>query len=70
MKSALALNPACPEAAALLLQLQEAGERARLKAVDRAVADQLPEALCMVNVALENCPQDGRLYLFRWLLTL
>ncbi|XP_037633814.1 tetratricopeptide repeat protein 16 isoform X1 [Sebastes umbrosus] len=68
VKSALALTPACPAAGALLLQLQEAGERARLKAVDRAVTGQLPEAVCMINVALENQPQDARLYLFRGIL--
>lgn len=65
VKSALALSPTCPEAGALLLQLQEASEQARQKAVERAVIGQLPEALCMINVALENSPQDGRLYLFR-----
>ncbi|KAI3372949.1 hypothetical protein L3Q82_023389, partial [Scortum barcoo] len=68
VKSALALNPTCPEAGALLLQLKEASERARRRAVDRAVAEQLPEALCMINIALENSPQDARLYLFRGML--
>lgn len=65
MKSALALNPTCSEAGALQVKLQEASEQARQKAVDRAVSGQVPEALCMVNIALENSPQDGRLYLFR-----
>ncbi|XP_070689454.1 tetratricopeptide repeat protein 16 [Pempheris klunzingeri] len=68
VKSALALNPTCPEAGALLLQLQEVSEQARQKAVDRTFTGQLPEALCMINVALENCPQDRRLYLFRGIL--
>ncbi|XP_069379377.1 tetratricopeptide repeat protein 16 isoform X2 [Paralichthys olivaceus] len=68
VKSALALNPTCPEATALLLQLQDAGERARLQAVERAVTGRLPEALCSINVALENCPQDARLHLFRGIL--
>ncbi|XP_034451318.1 tetratricopeptide repeat protein 16-like [Hippoglossus hippoglossus] len=68
VKSALALNPTCPEATALLLQLQDAGERARLQAVERAVSGRLPEALCRINVALENCPQDARLHLFRGIL--
>nr|XP_020450677.1 tetratricopeptide repeat protein 16 isoform X1 [Monopterus albus] len=68
VKSALALSPACPQARALLLQLQEASERVRQKAVDRALTGQLPEALCMISVALENCPQDERLYLFRGIL--
>ncbi|XP_044052073.1 tetratricopeptide repeat protein 16-like isoform X2 [Siniperca chuatsi] len=68
VKSALVLNPTCPEARGLLLQLQEAGEQARQKAVDSALIGQLPEALCMINVALQNCPQDGRLYLFRGIL--
>ncbi|KAG7232420.1 hypothetical protein INR49_008883 [Caranx melampygus] len=66
--AALALNPACPEAGALLQQLQGASEWARQKAVDRAVSGQLPEALCMINVALDNGPQDPRLYLFRGIL--
>ncbi|XP_067377744.1 tetratricopeptide repeat protein 16 isoform X3 [Channa argus] len=65
VKSAVALKPTCPEAGALLLQLQEASEEARQRAVDRALTGQLPEALCMINIALENCPEDGRLYLFR-----
>ncbi|XP_045889875.1 tetratricopeptide repeat protein 16-like isoform X6 [Micropterus dolomieu] len=68
VKLALALNPACPAAGALLLQLQVASEQARQKAVDRALIGQLPEALCMINVAMENSPQDGRLYLFRGIL--
>ncbi|XP_026177903.1 tetratricopeptide repeat protein 16 isoform X2 [Mastacembelus armatus] len=68
VKSALALNPTCPGAGALLLQLQEASERARQQAVGRALTGQLPEALCMINVALGNSPQDGRLYLFRGIL--
>ncbi|XP_034547031.1 tetratricopeptide repeat protein 16-like isoform X3 [Notolabrus celidotus] len=66
--AALALTPACPQAAALLQTLQEAGERARQKAVDRLLTGQLPEALCMINIALENCPQDPQLYLFRGIL--
>ncbi|XP_042276290.1 tetratricopeptide repeat protein 16 isoform X2 [Thunnus maccoyii] len=68
VKSALALNPTCPEAGALLLQLQETSEWARQKAVDRSLSGQLPEALCMINIALANSPQDGRLYLFRGIL--
>ncbi|XP_026199471.1 tetratricopeptide repeat protein 16 isoform X2 [Anabas testudineus] len=68
VKTALALNATCPEAGALLLQLQEASEHARQRAVDRALTDQLPEALCMINIALENCPEDARLYLFRGIL--
>ncbi|XP_074526579.1 tetratricopeptide repeat protein 16-like [Halichoeres trimaculatus] len=68
VKSALALNPACRQAGALLQQLQEAGERARRKAVDKSLSRQLPEALHMINIALENCPQDPRLHLFRGIL--
>ncbi|XP_029365838.1 tetratricopeptide repeat protein 16-like [Echeneis naucrates] len=68
VRSALALNPSCPEAGALLQQLRRAAERARQKAVDRAVVGQLPEALCMINVALDNCPRDAQLYLFRGIL--
>ncbi|XP_029295861.1 tetratricopeptide repeat protein 16 isoform X2 [Cottoperca gobio] len=68
VKSALALNPTCPEAGALLLRLQEVSEQARRNAVDRALTGQLPEALCMINIALENCPEDARLYLFRGIL--
>uniref|UniRef100_UPI0037E94513 tetratricopeptide repeat protein 16 n=1 Tax=Semicossyphus pulcher TaxID=241346 RepID=UPI0037E94513 len=67
-KSTLALSPTCPQAGALLLQLQEVSERARQKAVDRALTSQLPEALCMINIALEHCPQDAQLYLFRGIL--
>lgn len=65
VKSALALRPTCTQAGALLLRLREAGERARRAAVDRAVTGRLHEALFMMNVAVENSPQDGRLYLFR-----
>ncbi|XP_068559637.1 tetratricopeptide repeat protein 16 [Cebidichthys violaceus] len=68
VESALALDPRCPQAAALLLQLQEAGEEAARRAVFRAVSGQLPEALRAINVALENCPRDPRLYLFRGIL--
>ncbi|KAM7018113.1 tetratricopeptide repeat protein 16-like [Tautogolabrus adspersus] len=68
VKSALALNPTCPHAAALLDHLQEASERARQKAVDRSLTGQLPEALCMINIALENSPEDAKLYLFRGVL--
>ncbi|XP_069562034.1 tetratricopeptide repeat protein 16 [Brachyistius frenatus] len=68
VQSALVLTPSCPEAAALLLQLQEASEWARQHAVDRTLSGQLPKALCMINIALENSPRDGRLYLFRGIL--
>ncbi|XP_051278154.1 tetratricopeptide repeat protein 16 [Dicentrarchus labrax] len=68
VKSALALNPTCPVAEALLLQLHEASEQARQQAVDRALTGQLLEALCMINISLANCPLDGRLYLFRGIL--
>ncbi|XP_060926970.1 tetratricopeptide repeat protein 16 [Limanda limanda] len=68
VRSALALNPTCPEASALLLQLQDAGERARLQAVERALGGRLPEAVCRINAALENCPRDARLHLFRGIL--
>ncbi|XP_078107627.1 tetratricopeptide repeat protein 16-like isoform X2 [Sander vitreus] len=68
VKSALVLNPTCPAAGAMLLQLQKASEQARQAAVDRALAGKLPEAFCMINIALENCPQDARLYLFRGIL--
>ncbi|XP_034727076.1 tetratricopeptide repeat protein 16 [Etheostoma cragini] len=68
VKSALALNPTCPAAGALLLQMQKTSEQARQMAVDRALAGKLPEAFCMINIALENCPQDARLYLFRGIL--
>lgn len=49
----------------MLLQLQEASEYARQKALDRALAGQLPEALSMIDIALQNSPEDERLYLFR-----
>ncbi|XP_053275957.1 tetratricopeptide repeat protein 16 [Pleuronectes platessa] len=68
VRSALALTPTCPEASALLLQLQEAGEGARLQAVERALSGRLTEAVCRINAALENCPQDARLHLFRGIL--
>ncbi|XP_071339987.1 tetratricopeptide repeat protein 16 isoform X2 [Trachinotus anak] len=68
VKSALALNPTCPVAGALLQQLQRTSEQARQKAEGRAVSGRLPEALCMINIALENCPQDAHLYLFRGIL--
>ncbi|XP_024118768.1 tetratricopeptide repeat protein 16 [Oryzias melastigma] len=65
VKLALQLQPACPHAAALLLQLQEASEEARLQAVVRAVRGELREALCLSSVGLQNSPEDARLYLFR-----
>ncbi|KAE8291773.1 Tetratricopeptide repeat protein 16 [Larimichthys crocea] len=65
VKLALALSPTCPNARAMLLQLQEASEYARQKALDRALAGQLPEALSMIDIALQNSPEDERLYLFR-----
>ncbi|KAM9360172.1 tetratricopeptide repeat protein 16-like [Symphorus nematophorus] len=68
VKSALALNPTCPQARALLLQLQQASEQARQKAVERALTGQLPEALCMINIALENWPHGASLFLFRGIL--
>uniref|UniRef100_A0A3B5AI92 Tetratricopeptide repeat domain 16 n=1 Tax=Stegastes partitus TaxID=144197 RepID=A0A3B5AI92_9TELE len=66
--AALALDPSCLAARVLLQQLREASEEARLEAVDRTVSGRLPEALCMINVALESSPQDARLYLFRGIL--
>lgn len=65
MKSALALDPTCREAGALLLQLKEASEEARQQAVLRMLSGRLQEALCLINGALESSPEDGRLYLFR-----
>uniref|UniRef100_A0A667WZ03 Tetratricopeptide repeat domain 16 n=1 Tax=Myripristis murdjan TaxID=586833 RepID=A0A667WZ03_9TELE len=65
VKSALALNPVCPQASALLLQLQERAEKARQEAVNRALSGRLPDALTKINTALQHCPQDGHLYLFR-----
>ncbi|XP_029999026.1 tetratricopeptide repeat protein 16-like [Sphaeramia orbicularis] len=65
VKAALALKPWCPEAGALLLTLQDAAHRARRAAVDRAATGRMSEALVLINVALENCPQEPRLHLFR-----
>ncbi|CAI5649342.1 unnamed protein product [Oreochromis niloticus] len=65
VRLALALNPTCPVAGALQLQLREASEQARQRAVDKALCGELPEALCMINIALANSPEDARLYLFR-----
>lgn len=65
LRSALTLSPSCPEAGALLGQLEEASERARQQAVSRALAGELTEALSKINTALENCPETGRHYLFR-----
>uniref|UniRef100_A0A8C2X9B9 Tetratricopeptide repeat domain 16 n=1 Tax=Cyclopterus lumpus TaxID=8103 RepID=A0A8C2X9B9_CYCLU len=63
VRSALALTPRCPEAAALLLQLQATGEWHRQEAVNGALRGRLPDALGSTNMALENCPRDARLYL-------
>ncbi|KAM6931353.1 tetratricopeptide repeat protein 16-like [Xenentodon cancila] len=68
LRSALELNPACPAAAVLQQQLQEASQDAARHAVNRMLRGQLHAALCLMNVALENDPQDGRLYLFRGIL--
>ncbi|KAK1892848.1 Tetratricopeptide repeat protein 16, partial [Dissostichus eleginoides] len=65
VKSAIALDPQSPAAGAMLLHLQEASEQARQEAVDRSLSGHLPEACCMINIALENCPEDAHLYLFR-----
>ncbi|KAI4820376.1 hypothetical protein KUCAC02_028357 [Chaenocephalus aceratus] len=65
VKSALALDPQSPAAGAMLLQLQGASAQARQEAVDRSLSGHLPEACCMINIALENCPEDAHLYLFR-----
>ncbi|XP_035641044.1 tetratricopeptide repeat protein 16 isoform X1 [Oncorhynchus keta] len=68
LRSALILSPSCPEAGALLGQLEEASERARQQAVSRALAGELTEALSKINTALEHCPETGRHYLFRGIL--
>ncbi|XP_068167516.1 tetratricopeptide repeat protein 16 [Antennarius striatus] len=68
IKSALALNPTCPNAGVMLLQSHEVSEQARQKAVDRALTGQLPEALCLTNIALEYCQQNAWLYMFRGIL--
>ncbi|XP_055775136.1 tetratricopeptide repeat protein 16 [Salvelinus fontinalis] len=68
LRSALTLSPSCPEAGALLGQLEEASERARQQAVSRALAGELTEALSKINTALEHCPETGRHYLFRGIL--
>ncbi|KAM4615818.1 tetratricopeptide repeat protein 16-like [Polymixia lowei] len=68
VKSALALNPACPEAGALMAQLEESSERAREEASSRVLAGQLSQALSQINTALEHCPQDPRHYLLRGIL--
>ncbi|XP_068452386.1 tetratricopeptide repeat protein 16 isoform X2 [Clinocottus analis] len=65
VRCALALAPHSPQAASLLLQLQDAAERHRREAVDAALSGRLPDALSRANMALENCPRDARLYLFR-----
>ncbi|KAL6114942.1 ttc16 [Pungitius sinensis] len=63
--SALALNPRCPVAAALLQRLREAAEENRQQAADAALSGRLPDALLCIDHALEHCPRDARLYLFR-----
>ncbi|KAJ8006061.1 hypothetical protein DPEC_G00124350 [Dallia pectoralis] len=68
LRSALALNPNCPVANALLGQLQDASARARQQAVCWATAGRIPDALSKINTALEHCPETGRHYLFRGIL--
>ncbi|XP_040050587.2 tetratricopeptide repeat protein 16 isoform X2 [Gasterosteus aculeatus] len=63
--SALALNPRCPVAGALLQRLREAGEAARRRAEDDVLRGRLPDALLSIDRALQHCPQDARLHLFR-----
>ncbi|XP_037338147.2 tetratricopeptide repeat protein 16 isoform X2 [Pungitius pungitius] len=63
--SALALNPRCPVAAALLQRLREAAEENRRQAADAVLSGRLPDALLCIDHALEHCPRDARLYLFR-----
>ncbi|KAL0979611.1 hypothetical protein UPYG_G00187270 [Umbra pygmaea] len=65
LRTALALNPLCPEAGSLLAQLQEASESARQQAITRAVSGRFTEALSKINTALDYCPDTARHYIFR-----
>lgn len=65
VRSALELNPVCPEASALLAQLEEGSERARQEAVNKALTGELTTALSKINTALDYCPENAHHYLFR-----
>ncbi|XP_061586198.1 tetratricopeptide repeat protein 16-like [Cololabis saira] len=65
LDSARALEPAHPEAAALLRQLRVDAQDKRGMAVEAALRGELRLAVTALNVAVDWDPQDGRLYLFR-----
>lgn len=66
LKSALKLNPSCPEARALLEMMEQGAERARQQAVTKAVEGELSDALAKITTALELNPENAQYYLFRW----
>ncbi|XP_058230352.1 uncharacterized protein LOC131343021 isoform X2 [Hemibagrus wyckioides] len=65
LKSALKLNPSCPEARALLEMMEQGAERARQQAVTKAVEGELSDALAKITTALELNPENAQHYLFR-----
>ncbi|KAG7318382.1 hypothetical protein KOW79_018137 [Hemibagrus wyckioides] len=68
LKSALKLNPSCPEARALLEMMEQGAERARQQAVTKAVEGELSDALAKITTALELNPENAQHYLFRGIL--
>ncbi len=65
LRSALRLKPCCPEAQALLKRLKEAAEDSHQAAVDKALKEELSDALGKINTALEYNPNKAQYYLFR-----
>ncbi|KAL0192771.1 hypothetical protein M9458_011067, partial [Cirrhinus mrigala] len=64
LRSALRLEPSCPEAQALLKRLKEAAEDSHQAAVDKALKGELSDALGKINTALEYNPDKAQYYLF------
>ncbi|XP_042564180.1 tetratricopeptide repeat protein 16 isoform X2 [Clupea harengus] len=65
LKSALKLNPTCPEARGLLRQLKEAGEVCQQQARSKAVEGNLRGALVRSNTSVQYSPERASYYLFR-----
>ncbi|XP_063051105.1 tetratricopeptide repeat protein 16-like [Engraulis encrasicolus] len=65
LKSALRLNPSCPEGLGLQAVLREVGEVLRRQAGTKALEGNLQQALVRINSAVQSCPEEPSYYLFR-----
>ncbi|XP_051552626.1 tetratricopeptide repeat protein 16 [Myxocyprinus asiaticus] len=68
LRSALRLNPGCPEAHELMKRLKEAAEHSHQAAVEKALMGEFSDALAKINTALEHNPSKANYYLFRGIL--